>query len=200
MSKQDILAPIIIGEICAIIFLLVSGFLALPDLILKVAKFFPILLPIFSLAGVFFAQLLGRKMPTIFQMAKSFLIGILNTFVDLGVLNFLMWLFSVSAGWQYTAFKAGSFSVALINSYFWNKFWAFEEKETGARVTQFGKFCLVASGGLLIHLIISSFVVNLIGPQFGLDPKIWANIGAIAAAFVGFLWNFFGYKILVFKK
>jgi len=200
MNKKDFLAALIIGEACAIIFILVSGFLELPDLVLRAAKLFPLVLPILSAAGIFFAQILGQKMPTLFQMAKSFLAGILNTFIDLGVLNFLMWIFSITAGWQYSLFKGISFTCAIVNSYFWNKFWAFEKKETAVGAGEFSKFYSIALGGLLIHLLTSSLIVNVIGVQFGLSSKIWANIGGIAAAFIGFLWNFFGYKFLVFKK
>ena len=54
--------------------------------------------------------------------------------------------------------------------------------------------------GLLIHLVISGLVVNVVGPQFGISETLWANIGGIAAALAGFFWNFFGFKLLVFKK
>lgn len=200
MKKIDIVAPLIIGEACAIIFLLVSRFLALPDLINKIAITFPVVLPIGSLAGVFVALFVSKKMPTIFQMAKSFLVGILNTFIDLGILNLLMWVFSVSSGWAYAAFKAVSFGTSVLNSYFWNKLWTFEKKEETAKAGELAKFYGVALGGLLIHLIVSGLVVNIIKPQFGLSPQLWGNVGGVAAAVAGFLWNFFGYKLLVFKK
>ena len=210
MKKIGIVAPLIIGEACAIIFLLVSRFLELPDLIDKIAIAFPIILPICFLTGVFVALFASKKMPTIFQMAKSFLVGILNTFVDLGVLNLLMWGFSVSSGWFYAVFKAVSFGVSVLNSYFWNKFWTFssfakisedgKKKQETAKAEEIAKFYGVALGGLLIHLVISSLVVNVIKPQFGLSPQLWGNVGGVAAALAGFLWNFFGYKLLVFKK
>lgn len=199
MKKGDIFASLIIGEACAIIFLLVSRFLNLPSLVLKVANFFPIILPLLSLGGVFVAWFVGKKMPTLFQMAKSFLVGILNTFIDLGILNLLMWIFSISSGWFYSVFKAVSFGISVLNSYFWNKLWVFEKKE-GTKVEEVGKFYLIALGGLVIHLITSGFIVNIIKPQFGLSPRLWANVGGVAAALVGFLWNFFGYKLFVFKK
>lgn len=200
MSKRDLLAALIIGEVCAIIFLLVSGFLKMPELVLKAARFFPLVLPVLSVAGVFSVSLLGKKIPTIFQLGKSFLVGILNTFIDLGILNLFIWLFKVASGWHYVVFKGVSFSCSVINSYFWNKLWTFEKKETKAGVKEFGKFATITLGGLAIHLTVAPFIVNGIGPQFGLSPEIWANVGGIAAALTGFLWNFFGYKLIVFKK
>jgi len=199
MKKIDIIASFIIGEVCAIIFLLVSRFLELPSGLTKFTKFFPIVLPLLSIAGIYASWFLGRKWPTIFQMGKSFLVGILNTFIDLGVLNLLMWILNISFGWRYTFLKGISFCAATINSYFWNKTWAFEKKEAKTTTKEIGQFFSVAIGGLLINLLVASFVIR-IGPHFELSSKIWANVGAIAAAFGAFLWNFFGYKLIVFKK
>ena len=72
--------------------------------------------------------------------------------------------------------------------------------ETKAGMKEFIPFFSIALVGLTIHLVVSSVVVNVIGAKFGLSEKIWGNVGAIAAATIGFLWNFFGYKIIVFKK
>ena len=201
MNKKDTLSALIIGITCSFIFLFILKSLELPEIIIKMAKFLPIILPALSVLGICLSSLAREKWPMLFQIAKSFLVGILNTFIDLGVLNLLMWLFSITAGWGYVIFKGISFSVSITNSYLWNKFWTFEGLgESKAKTSEFGKFYLVAIGGLLIHLIVAPFVVNIIGPEFELSPKLWANIGAIAAAFVGFLWNFFGFKLLVFKK
>ena len=65
---------------------------------------------------------------------------------------------------------------------------------------EFGKFFLVSLGGFIINVTVASLVVNLIQPQFGLSETIWANIGGIVAALVTVIWNFLGYKFLVFKK
>lgn len=200
MKKIDILAAFFIGEICALISLPVFRFLELPNIVIKFANFFPILLPVLSVAGVWFVSFFEKKLPVIFQMGKNLLVGILNTFIDLGILNFLMWLSGIARGWQYTVFKALSFGAAVINSYLWNKYWTFEKKETKVGAGEFSKFFSIALGGLFIHISVGSLVVNIIGPQFGIPEKIWANIGAIFAVVCGFLWDFFGYKFFVFKK
>ena len=131
MKKSNIIAPLIIGEAVALIFLGVSSSLKLPDIVLKFAKWFPLALPLLSLLGVYVAHLIGKKIPVLFQLAKFVLVGALNTFVDLGILNLLLVIFAVSAGWFYSLFKALSFICSVVNSYFWNKFWTYEQKETG---------------------------------------------------------------------
>ena len=200
MKKIDIIAPLIIGEAIALIFLGISSSLDLPDVVIKLAKYFPIIFPILSVLGVFIASFLGRKIPALFQLAKFVLVGALNTFVDLGVLNLLMFIFRISVGWPYSVFKAFSFTCSVIHSYFWNKFWTYEQKETKVGGQELGKFFLIAGTGFFLNVGIASFVVNVIGPQFGLSSEVWANIGAIIATICVFMWNFLGYKFLVFKK
>jgi len=200
MKKSDIIYPLIIGEAIALIFLGISSSLDLPPIVNNLAKYFPLILPLLSVFGIFIASFLGRKIPVLFQLAKFVLVGALNTFVDLGVLNLLMFVFSVSVGWLYSIFKAISFACSVLHSYFWNKFWTYGKKETGVEAKELGKFFLIAGIGFILNVGIASFVVNIIGPQFGLSLKIWANIGAIIATVCVFMWNFLGYKFLVFKK
>lgn len=201
MKKQDVLASFIIGEACAIIFLLVLRVLELPAIVADVAQFFPVVLPVLSIGGIWVvSSLFEKRVPALVQMGKSFLAGILNSFIDLGILNFLMWFFNASRGLPYTLFKGFSFSISIVNSYLWNKFWAFGKRETKPGPKEFFQFFSVATGGFVINIIVSSFLVNVVGPQFGMPEKIWANLGAIGAILCGFLWNFFGYKFIVFKK
>jgi len=200
MKKQDFIAAFIIGEACALIFLLVLNFREFPSFIVSLARFLPLILPAFSVLGVFIVSLLREKMPVFFQFAKSFLVGILNTFIDLGTLTVLMETFQIFEGLWYLVFVAISFSGATINSYFWNKFWTFEKKETEKLLKETSQFYLITIGGLLIHLGITSFLVNVLGPQFGASKEIWAYLGKIVAVFCGFLWNFLGYKFIVFKS
>jgi putative flippase GtrA len=100
----------------------------------------------------------------------------------------------------YSVFKAVSFIVATIAKYWANKFLAFEKKEMAKVGTEFTQFFVVTLIGLGINVAVASFVVNNIGPQFGLTSEMWGNVGGIAAAIVGFGWNFLGYKFIVFKK
>ena len=162
-------------------------------------QFFPILFSFLGFLGISIASLIGKKFLAIFQAAKFFLVGTLNTFVDLGVLNFFIWLTEIVKGPFYAVFKAISFLAAVTNSYFWNKYWTFEKREKPKK-EEFLKFLVITTIGLLINVGIASFVVNIIGPQWGITAKIWASLGAIIAAFFAFLWNFLGSKFIVFKK
>ncbi|MBU0546669.1 GtrA family protein [Patescibacteria group bacterium] len=199
MKKRDFIASIIIGEVCGLIIFFIAGPL-IPLSFKKFTNLFPIILPILSVLGVWFISLFETKMPVIFQAGKSFLVGILNTFIDLGILTILMEKFQIFVGLYYVLFKATSFAVATLNSYFWNRTWTFEKKGSGTNLKETSKFYLITAGGFLINLAVSSFFVNFLGPMFGITAKLWAYVGAIAAVFLGFIWNFVGYKFIVFKK
>ncbi|MDP2930474.1 MAG: GtrA family protein [bacterium] len=134
-------------------------------------------------------------MAMIYQFAKFFLVGIINTLIDLGVLNLLILAFDINRGLGYTIFKSISFLVATANSFFWNKRWTFKTSQGS-----FKQFLIVSVIGLVINVATASLIVNYIAPGCTLaSPTMWANIGAIVGSVVGLLWNFAGYKFVVFK-
>lgn len=147
---------------------------------------------------------------TIKQAIKFVFVGILNTLVDLGVLNILIWTSGISSGIGYSAFKGVSFTVAVINSYFLNKFWTFKKRGTEGAKREFIQFFTVSLVGFGINVGVATLVVNVIGPptflfniagrDIGIEPKIWANFGAICATLAAMTWNFLGYKFIVFKN
>lgn len=200
MKKKDIISAFIIGEACALIILLILNFREFSPQVASLVKFFPFVLPVLAILGVYFSSLFEEKIPVLFQAAKSFLVGILNTFIDVGILTILMESFQIFEGLFYVVFTGISFSVGTINSYFWNKFWTFEKGGTKEALKETSQFYLITAGGLLIHLGVGSFLVNILGPQFGISKEIWAYVGKIVAVFLGFAWNFSGYKFIVFKK
>lgn len=135
------------------------------------------------------------------QAVKFVLVGGLNTVIDFGVLNLLIFTTSIASGFGYAAFKGISFVAAVINSYFLNKFWTF--KSAGNSGKEFSQFFLVSLIGFGINVGVASLVVNAIANPFGfsgISDKIWANVGALAATFCAMAWNFIGYKFIVFKK
>ena len=67
-------------------------------------------------------------------------------------------------------------------------------------VGNFQDFFLIAGISFLLNVSVASLLVNVLGPQFGLSQEIWANIGAIIAAFAALFCNFIGYKFIVFKR
>jgi len=195
MRKRDVLIALGIGEMTAWYFVLLFWSLA-PKIIWLLLVVFPIL----AVFCLWLAYLIGKKFLFIFQGAKFLLTGVLAALVDFGILNFLIFISGFASGFFFSVFKGISFIFAFCGKYVGDKFWAFEKRETDEISKEFFKFFIVTLGGLLINVAVASLIVNKIQPQFGLSENIWANIGAIAAAFATVVWNFPGYKFFVFRK
>lgn len=204
MRKSDIIAALIIGEADAWLIILIAknireALVAYPNF-QSLINFLPIILPILAVLAVFFSHFIGKKILVIFQIVKFALVGTLNAFIDLGVLNLLILVSGIATGFLFSVFKGISFLLATINSYFWNKFWTFRKRGTAPYPKEFLQFFVITVIGFLINVGTASLIVNVFGPQFGMTENLWANVGAIFAAIIAAIWNFLGYKFLVFKK
>jgi putative flippase GtrA len=203
MRKLDLILGAVIGFLNGIFFFFFLNQIAPQIIFLKsILPYRWVLILIFPVLGalaIFIGYLIGKKFSIFFQAVKFFLVGTLNTFIDLGILNFFIWITGFAKGIFYAIFKTISFLSATANSYLWNKYWTFEKRKK-PESREFLKFLIVTTIGLLINVGVASFIVNVIGPQFGISEKIWATIGAIIAAFFAFVWNFLSSKFIVFKK
>jgi len=210
MSKRDYYFSILAG--------LIMGLLALP--VFKAVE--PALFVRFAYATVpafligtplalSIAYSLGRKVPVLWQAGKFVVTGVLNMLVDWGALSSLIYLFRRCFGVDsrglllagvtvYSFSKAVSFIVANINSYYWNKYWTFgvyaEEKTKG----EFVQFFAVSVLGFGINVLIATSVFMEAHPPRGFTMDQWGIIGAAAGSAAGFLWNFLGYKLFVFRS
>ena len=195
------------------------GLLILP--ILKTAK--PVVFESYALLVFFFfliatplgiivANFIGRKIAAIWQIAKFGVIGVLNTLVDLGLLAAITFAFKqyfeinssdlVVTGFIltfYSLFKASSFIVANVNSYFWNKYWTFEANNSQKKPTEFIQFFVVSLIGLAINVLVASLFVKL-APFGTINSDQIGLLGGAAGSISGLAWNFIGYKFIVFKK
>ncbi len=158
-------------------------------------------LPILAWLFFYFLSFLkiNKKNKSLWQISKFAEIGVLNTFVDWGVLNILMLLTGIIVGPYYLVFKGFSASLAIVNSYIFNKVWVFEKTDKKT-LKEFSIFLIVSAIGVLINIFIAHLIVDVFGPHFGIKGQLWSNIGAFFATFFSMIWNFVGYKFVVFKK
>ena len=195
MPKKDF----IFGSVAALLIIIFSyptlaSMIASPEMTILI----PLLLGALTMMGLFAVKFMSRWLSGLWQFGKFAVIGGLNTFLDFAILNLLMVLTHITGGLGYSVFKGASFVVAVINSYFWNKHWTFESKKKNK--TEFWEFIVVSLIGWGINVGTASFVVNGIEPFGSLSASAWANVGAFAATILAWLWNFLGYKFVVFKK
>lgn len=144
-------------------------------------------------------QSLSKFWPILHKFGKFAAVGTLNSLLDLGVLNFLIFITNIASGWHFTVFKTIAFLVAKNNSYFWNKFWTFEDKNK-VSWKEYLKFVVFTSIGMIMNVIVASLIVNGIKSPLGMSDKLWANVGAIVAMLLVTIWNFLTYNKFVFKK
>lgn len=194
MKKIDIFLAFLTGEITA---LYITNLLGLSSFF---AWLLAIIFPLLTVFCLWLAYLIGQKYLFIVQFAKFALVGVMATIFDLGTLSIFISATGINSGLHYDIYKAISFIISTTVKYVPDKFWAFKKTETSGAGKEFSKFFIVTLISFIINVSIAHFIVNIIGPQFGISPKLWANLGAIGAVFITFAWNFIGYKFIVFKK
>lgn len=211
MSTKDFWLSLTAGLLIGLMFMPVLK-MAKPDLYLKlrlaIIPFFVIGSPL----GLILCHALSKKIAFMWQFGKFFLTGIMNLLVDFGVLAIATVLFRnflhigstdtfLTIGVVitfYSLFKAISFTVSNINSYFWNKYWTFDK--AGDKKSEFVQFFIVSIVGFLINVVVASVVFKGLPPMAGMNYDQWALIGAACGSIAGLFWNFFGYKFIVFKS
>jgi hypothetical protein len=210
-KKSDLTAILIIGELVAWLAFAIfqnarndlffyPGLLKFFGSALNMGLFMALSVPLAALACLSAAYLLGRKMPVVFQGAKFISVGILNTLIDWGVLTVQVILTGINMGFGYAIFKSISFMAAVFNSFVWNKYWTFRRNDTGKARQELLQFLLLSLVGFLINVGVASFVVNIVGPRWGISRNLWATIGGAVATMFSMIWDFVVYKFIVFKK
>jgi putative flippase GtrA len=211
-------------------------------------------------------QNLLLKRPVILQLLRFMAIGFLNTALDFIILNLISKYFGITAGYRLGGINIIGFSAALIQSYIWNRAWAFgsadqsidlirnfwrliiigglgvisillviagarvnaapiyyliilalflliqiiawmmfnigkNQQVSGAHTQQFVSFIIVSLVGLLINsslvAITSHYLISL---SMLSNADLLKNIAKVLATGVSLVWNFIGYKLLVFKR
>jgi putative flippase GtrA len=129
------------------------------------------------------------------------IVGIVNTFVDLGVLNLLIQATHTGQrGFDFMLIKTTSFMVAVMNSYFLNRSWTFRDKgRQKSFMRSGGQFFIVSLIGAVVNVGTASYVATFIPPIAGLE-KLWPSAAALVGTACSFICNFIGYKYIVFTS
>ncbi|OGD89149.1 hypothetical protein A3I53_03195 [Candidatus Curtissbacteria bacterium RIFCSPLOWO2_02_FULL_40_13b] len=154
-----------------------------------------VVIPTLSLLGMFFVHLISKKIAILWQIAKFALVGFLNTAIDFGILNFLSVIFSVTKGAGIIPINAVSVSFAIINSFYWNKDWVFASRKQANFIT----FAIITVIGLSINTAIVYILTTFFRPTIVDSPTLWANFAKALATIVSMVWNFLGYRFIVFR-
>jgi putative flippase GtrA len=134
------------------------------------------------------------------QFSKFAIVGVLNTVVDFLVLNALLWATGIREGLGLLALNTVAFTAALLNSYGLNKRWTFRDRGRDREAAKFSQFVVVSLCAAVLNGATVSGISSWIAPPFGLDPLLWVNVAKAVATALTLLWNFVGYKFIVFRR
>ena len=197
--KKDLKIVALAGFLIAILAIPITSNLGLPPILKSFGSIgVSVILFVLTLVGFLILNFFSRWLGILRQITKFTIVGGLNTFLDFAVLNFLIASSGIVAGLGFSFFKGISFLVAVTNSYFWNKYWTFESQTK--KELEFVQFAVVSTIGFFINVGVASFIVNNIGVPSAVSPTLWANFGALVAVAASLIWNFLGYKFIVFRR
>ncbi len=152
------------------------------------------------------------------QIGKFAIVGILNTLIDVVILNLLVYLGFMATliilGQKFLIANIIAVAVAMINSFILNKQWTFKSEGSNVYLEILKFLVITIIGMFVIHQIvfnvfyydlpsISSVIISIVyftklNAIFP-DAFIALNFAKGIAIFASLIWNFMGYKFFVFK-
>ena len=117
------------------------------------------------------------------RLIKFGLVGVVNTLISIGC-----YILFVKLGIHYILANILSYLIGLLNSYYWNKKWVFEFKET--RLSVFGKFSIVNLAVLSFNTLVLFLFVNKLGLNQYLSQLIATVFGMGINFFLNKNWTF----------
>lgn len=196
LGKQDYLIAALVGFLTGVFAVPTSINLGVRSRL--ILMLLPLAVALLFALGVWLAGFLSRWLSFFAQLSKFAAVGFLNTSIDFGILNLLSAATGVTSGFVVGGVNVPGFSAAVINSYLWNKFWVFRGREQVLR--DFPKFFAVSFAGLLLNSGIIIFMTTYVPAAFGIGNAAWLNFAKVLATALVLVWNFLGYKFLVFRS
>ncbi len=132
----------------------------------------------------------------IWQFLRFCVVGTLNAVIDFGVLNLLLWLYPTTVLWKTLGYNSVAVLLASTNSFFWNKYWTFQQRNhiTSQEVY---RFAVLASGTTLMNDALM-WLLGRAFPSFMTSSLLGANALKLAAIVGTMSISFFGMRLWVF--
>lgn len=159
----------------------------------------PLVVPVLFIFGVWLGRALGKISKLFFvpQFSRFVAVGFLNTAIDFGMLNILSRTSGVHSGLFLGSINIPGFVLAVGNSYIWNKIWVFHDRDKENFLKDFPKFLAVTLVGLIIN---SGLIIFITAYTPAANTGLWLNIAKASATVVTLVWNFLGFKLIVFNR
>lgn len=160
---------------------------------------FYFLLPAFEASVYAIVSMFFRQLDILRQAGRFGIVGLMNFSVDTGILSFLSAITGIYSGVGIILLNTISVTVAVFNSYYWNRNWTFTSTGVASR-EEFFKFVSVIIGGIIINGALVYVFTTFVPLVDNLTPERHEIIAKIAATVISLFWNFFGLKWVVFKS
>ena len=130
------------------------------------------------------------------RFMKFIVVGIISSIVDFGLMN----LFTLAFNLSLVLSQAISFTVAVLNSFFWNRYWTYPDSRSKSVVQQLVQFTIVNVVGIAIRTPLISWLDNILFklldnlpfPPLPLSTMVISQNTALAISIlVVMMWNFF---------
>ncbi len=132
------------------------------------------------------------------HLVKYGMVGVSGTIIELGLLNFLIFVVGWDGDLQKVMANVVAVSVAIISNFIWNRLWTFPESRSGAAGRQFAKFAIVSVIGLIINS-----VIFFLADKYMFSPWLPAIVAVQLAKFtaigITLMWNFTVNRFWTFK-
>lgn len=126
------------------------------------------------------------KYPVILQILKFGAIGIINTALDFLVLNFVSKTLNVTSGLKLGQVNVIGFSLAVIQSYFWNRYWTFSFEATVSAWKNFWRLVVVGFLGAV------AMAAVLFGAKFAASASFYLVVLLLFLVLEVLVWELFG--------
>ena len=133
------------------------------------------------------------------QLVKYGMVGVSGTIIELGLLNFFIFILGWDSDFQKVMANVIALSVAIVNSFTWNRLWTFPESRDGEASKQFVKFVVVSIVGLTINSIIFFLADKYIFSPW-LPVFVAVQLAKFTAIGITLMWNFTINRFWTFKS
>lgn len=132
----------------------------------------------------------------IWQFLRFCVVGSSNAVIDFGVLNLLLWMYPTTDLWQTLGYNSIAVALASTNSFFWNKYWTFQQRNPITAQEAY-RFVVLASGTTLMNDALM-WLLGRVFPSIMTSSLIGANALKLAAIIGTMSISFFGMRLWVF--
>jgi putative flippase GtrA len=132
------------------------------------------------------------------QLLRFAGVGILNTALDVLVLNLLLWLFTLHTAGMVLFANTLAYAVGAVNSFCWNKYWTFRQHDRVTR-SEILRFAATTAGGIALNDLLLWLAGHIWLPAPGYTT-LWANVAKIIAIGGTVLLSYLGMRLWVFAR